>query len=617
MRKVYLFIMSLCAGSTVYAQQVYPPTSNRGIQNLELLEKPAQHTNTLRSGGNPIWIQDFNGAIPAGWTATTNTGNVPWVWTNVGHTGAYPSAALASTTAANGWMIIDSDLNGATGTPEDADLVSEQVDLTGYPNVQLQFEQHMREWQNDITTVSVSGDDGFSWTDFQINDNVGQTGTANPDLVSINVSAIVGNSNQARIKFNWQGEWDYGWQIDDVCFVVASPHNITLNQASYYHDSPSIFGPNIAYTMIPSGQIHAIRFEGEIFNNGMMTENAWLDLSVTDGGNNIVYTGSGTSVPVSTNMSVIDSTTTTFTPPTTPDTYTASYYANYDSVAFDADTADNYGSAMFEVTSCRYGRDNNNYTGAGLWNGAGNPYVLGNVFQVEAAQQLTHIEVVLTGNTAVGAIIYPQLYEIDPATGDFNLILDASGTLCEHIVTAADIAVIGPNPSALCLCFSQPYTVQPGVSYIATIGHYGGPDDVVVANGGTSPDQTSFLLDGTSNTWFYTNSTPMIRMLFDNCVCNIVGGIDPEDIQNLTLGQNIPNPATSSTTINYSLLESVDVTLEIVDITGKIITSIDRGIPSAGEHQIEVNTTKFAAGIYYYTLHAGAEKMTQKMVIAR
>ena len=39
------------------------------------------------------------------------------------------------------------------------------------------------------------------------------------------------------------------------------------------------------------------------------------------------------------------------------------------------------------------------------------------------------------------------------------------------------------------------------------------------------------------------------------------------------LGQNTPNPATNNTTIDYTIGSAENVTIEVVDITGKVVFS--------------------------------------------
>ena len=63
-------------------------------------------------------------------------------------TGFYPINDIESTTAANGWAMIDSDAyGGQTGGTEMEDCwltMANPVDLNGYPNVNVEFECQYR-----------------------------------------------------------------------------------------------------------------------------------------------------------------------------------------------------------------------------------------------------------------------------------------------------------------------------------------------------------------------------------------------------------------------------------------------------------------------------------------
>ena len=72
--------------------------------------------------------------------------------------------------------------------------------------------------------------------------------------------------------------------------------------------------------------------------------------------------------------------------------------------------------------------------------------------------------------------------------------------------------------------------------------------------------------------------------------------------QNFRLFQNYPNPFNPSTSIKYTIPSSGNVTLEIFDVTGKILYSDNMGYQSAGTHKFDFNGSNFASGIYFYEL---------------
>lgn len=94
-------------------------------------------------------------------------------------------------------------------------------------------------------------------------------------------------------------------------------------------------------------------------------------------------------------------------------------------------------------------------------------------------------------------------------------------------------------------------------------------------------------------------------------------GINETPNTGISLSQNMPNPANNSTTISYSLANAgSSVVLEVYDVTGQLVQTVDQGNRAAGAHQVELSTANYAAGVYFYTLNVDGIKVTKKMVIA-
>ncbi|MBN2745748.1 MAG: T9SS type A sorting domain-containing protein [Bacteroidales bacterium] len=92
-------------------------------------------------------------------------------------------------------------------------------------------------------------------------------------------------------------------------------------------------------------------------------------------------------------------------------------------------------------------------------------------------------------------------------------------------------------------------------------------------------------------------------------------GIADANRNNLTVGQNQPNPFSTSTTINYTLDQRADVTLTVYNVAGAKVMEMNEGSQSTGNHNIIVDGSKLKSGVYYYTLAAGANKVTKKMIV--
>ncbi len=76
--------------------------------------------------------------------------------------------------------------------------------------------------------------------------------------------------------------------------------------------------------------------------------------------------------------------------------------------------------------------------------------------------------------------------------------------------------------------------------------------------------------------------------------------------------QNIPNPAVSSTAVNFEIVNANTVSLSLYDVTGKLIKTINQGKIAAGVHTIVLETSDVDAGVYFYTLTVGEQQLTKK-----
>ena len=140
-----------------------------------------------------IYTENFAGGLPATWQNIDNTGGGTWThstappanWTAYGLSGS-PSF----TSAANGFVLFDSDGFANDGNAEDAELITLAFDCSNYSNAILNFEQQFCKYQSDITTVGVSND-GTNFTMTTINTGISQDAcTDNPQATTIDISAV-------------------------------------------------------------------------------------------------------------------------------------------------------------------------------------------------------------------------------------------------------------------------------------------------------------------------------------------------------------------------------------------------------------------------------------------
>lgn len=83
------------------------------------------------------------------------------------------------------------------------------------------------------------------------------------------------------------------------------------------------------------------------------------------------------------------------------------------------------------------------------------------------------------------------------------------------------------------------------------------------------------------------------------------------------LNQNYPNPFNPSTVITYSLAERSMVELNVYDLLGRKAAELVNGTENAGVHSVTFDASKLSTGVYFYTLKAGKNIETRKMMVIR
>jgi hypothetical protein len=102
---------------------------------------------------------------------------------------------------------------------------------------------------------------------------------------------------------------------------------------------------------------------------------------------------------------------------------------------------------------------------------------------------------------------------------------------------------------------------------------------------------------------------------------NPVTAVEEKDIVQLPtefqLFQNYPNPFNPSTKIRYSLPQASHVKLTLYNVLGvQILTLIDSEQPM-GNHEIELNGSNLASGVYFIKMNAGNYSVTKKIMLMK
>ncbi|MDR0604563.1 MAG: T9SS type A sorting domain-containing protein, partial [Bacteroidales bacterium] len=126
----------------------------------------------------------------------------------------------------------------------------------------------------------------------------------------------------------------------------------------------------------------------------------------------------------------------------------------------------------------------------------------------------------------------------------------------------------------------------------------------------TVPEDTVYYLTVyiESNDIYPDNDTIRIKRTTDYT------GINTIESNAFTLNQNIPNPATNNTHIDYSVPEAGEVIFHVHSISGQLLYS-QTIETKRGTNSLELNTTTFAAGVYFYSMEYKGQRLVKQLII--
>lgn len=96
---------------------------------------------------------------------------------------------------------------------------------------------------------------------------------------------------------------------------------------------------------------------------------------------------------------------------------------------------------------------------------------------------------------------------------------------------------------------------------------------------------------------------------------DFIGGLEERQLKTAKIGQNYPNPFSGITTIDYTVEEPTNINLEVFDITGKSVLTVNEGLRSVGSYKLNIDGSDMKNGIYYYTFRTDSGAVTKKMII--
>lgn len=383
------------------------------------------------------------------------------------------------------------------------------------------------------------------------------------------------------------------------------------------------------YQQFPARQAQnvGLNFGATVENIGCQTQgDASVSVDVTDAMGNNVFSESSGSVsldPGATkdSLGTVNAPMSNTWTPACPDT-AATYNIQWEAQLGGTDDNPNNNTSMdsLHVVDSAYARDRGFVGLTGIQCAPSDSpsgfaeFEVGNLFEFFAADTITSVSIGVFDSDAnptdVGALVEAVIYEPD-GSGGFAPIGESDPNF-PYTIEQDDLN------EWITIPMKEPVARSAGSVALPVARYGGGAESVCFGTAGSSPAQTTFLYgpfgSGGSVDWFFSTSTAMVRPNTVGSPCTKVG-VEELDQKGFTLGQNKPNPAKGKVVIDYSLETAKTVRFEVRDLAGKKIMDLNRGTEAAGQHQVELDTDRLDAGVYYYTMHADGKKATKKMVV--
>jgi hypothetical protein len=561
--------------------------------------------------GDTLYINDFSDSTTF---VKTNTPGSYWVFgTDATIGNGFFTDAFASTSASNGYAMFDSDGFGASIT-NNASITTGPIDLTSATgDLALNIEQYYARYQ-DVASIQISTDN-VTFTSVGDNSDVPMltstsgSATANPTLKTILISSYAGQT--IYVRFNFQGNWDYTWLVDDLTITTATLDPFDLAAVSAVNCD--IF-TQYSYAQTPLNQVQPVGFTILLDNNGSADQIYTVNYEILLG-STVVNTGStlGNDTIASFTSDTLGFVT-SYTPSAIGD-----YIINLTITSADQDVnpSDNTTSTTFSITDFLMSPIGNTLsstaTPAITLSGAGpapdfNANKVGQNFFINANQTLNSIEVGIfkpSGFTGEQAFVI-EFYEIDPATGrpSANVL-----SISDYMMTTSH-----SNTTWKTIPLDSPVSLEAGKTYVAAVSYE--LTDLVFAMSAVSDEDLDFGTWGygpfgasSAVNWFTGwGFSPAIRLNFDPSL-----GI--KDVANRNSIISVyPNPANNVVRVVMPLSSPEAYTVRMLDINGRVVFNKTQSKSTSVSETISLD--QFAGGVYTIQVSTASGVSTSKVVVA-
>lgn len=640
MKKHFTLLIALCLISQTFAQITQPITPG------------------LKGNGQVFFLETFGWENPAdekGWTAPPgyymedpNDTGYNWHWwpnDSVVDSKYTREPPMRSTTAENGCLCLFlsryNEFMPDPRTDVNNTVVFPVIDCSSHGTVIASYETCFMCYEDNNTwemKMLVTVDNWVHQAEYDVSFGVNHKGRPDktlpgiPAIFQANISDVAAGQPNVQIKFLWKDANLYFWQIDDFKLSEAWDNDLQMKFAEMEWTDGDDETRMTPVFMMPKSQLAGnslTNFRASSINFGEYDQDeAYFEVDVIKNNQNVFHaeTAKKTLYTLTADTSEI---TQTYTP-TEFGHYKVVY--NKKSKYTDDTPANNTKQVFFDVTDSVYSRADGTAEEACNWgietyNREDRPLInhaVGVKFPIFGDCEANSISAYIAGGIADGMTDFRfVLYYVPVGAEDETPIelltseaLVYDSTMIGKWITLAlsrdgesEFLKAGDLVYAIVEYSNQhtEYLIQRYDSFkIGADYSFRILDPVSVGRN----DDPGFITGG-----FISERNLMVRLNINDHT-NRIDGIDQKRMS-ASLGQNFPNPFSRTTDISYELAQDADVSITVMDLTGRIVMEIRKGIQPAGHQNLQIDASGLDSGIYLYTLKAGNSQQTRRMTVSR
>lgn len=582
----------------------------------------------------PFWSEHFTNNIPAGWTnVDASNQNVIWEWCADNTSGCSPvfsgEDAFQAATAATGFLHVNSDGAGQLAQNHVSRLTTSAINCSGKNVVFIKFQSHIGTF--NVTPASSGllrvSTDLNNWTTFTAFPDLlaANEFSPNPDLSIIDISSVAANQATVYVQWQWTGNYEYMWNLDDIELFDQNPTaKFDLAISNFFYPASSFATPASQISTDTFGFFILLSNRGLQSMTNVKVKAVVEDLNSSD----VLFADSVLLATIE--PGVTDSFVelpNQYAPELPEGEYAIRYSVQSDSADLRPD--DNGRNSPFIVTGDIFSKENGAQTATRpasdvSWT-VGNYYVMsGGQFdaykatgaEFAFATDSTELDVEDVAATISFLKVNDDVpldfegFDTDEFPGNSVTLLGYANYEAPEGTTNFQLQQVDIIDFET---IETGVTLEPGGRYFLTVGY---DEPVRKTNHAFSTEFNYFNVVSTmtySDQWylggFGDDLSAVVRMYI-----SLVSTTDEKPLPASAL-KVFPNPVSDAVNLSVQFEQPTDATITIADLSGRVVTFEDR--QDLTEAQITYRLPQLAPGMYLARIATGEGTRTVKFAVQR